>query len=39
MEADFIGADVWEGDATKQCSVKERVFSEKGEGFSERGVW
>ena len=26
----IIGADFWEGDATKHFSVKKRVFSEKG---------
>ena len=35
-----IGADFWEGDATKHFSVKKRVFSVKGgRQFSEWGVW
>ena len=35
-----IRADFWAGDPTKHFSVKKKgVFSEKGEGFSESGVW
>ena len=30
----FVGADFWEGDATKRFSVKKGLFSEKGGGNS-----
>ena len=32
--ATMVGADFWEGDATKHFSVKKGFFSEKGEGNS-----
>ena len=36
----LIGADFWEGDATKHFSVNKKGFSVKGgRQFSEWGVW
>ena len=35
--ASQIGADFWEGDATKHFSVKKGLFSEKGGGNSVNG--
>ena len=33
QQAPNIGADLWEGDATKHILAKKGLFSEKGEGI------
>ena len=35
-----VGREFWEGDATKQKSVKKSAFSlNEGKAFSESGLW